>query len=109
MDRDQATVVDILNAARKAEQFSEGFDFGDFSADEKTQAAVLHEIMLIGEAVKRLSAEFRDTNSGVDWQTIAGMRDVLIHEYDTVDVEEVWQTVEKDIPELIKKIGNLED
>jgi uncharacterized protein with HEPN domain len=57
--------------------------------------------LVLGEAVKRLSEEFRHHHPEIRWRLIAGMRDKLIHEYDTVDLEEVWRTATADIPQLI--------
>src|SRR6266536_324077 len=99
--RDQATLADMLRAAGLARQFVSGLDHDGFLDDLKTQAAVLHEITIIGEAAKRLSDGFRAAHSGVPWRLIAGMRDPLIHHYDTVDLDEVWKTVTTDIPALI--------
>lgn len=76
-----------------------------FLEDYKTQSAVLHQLMVIGEAVKRLSVEFRDDHPVVPWSLIAGMRDKLIHGYDIVDLDEVWRTAEVDVPELL--VGQL--
>lgn len=63
--------------------------------------------MVIGEATKRLSDEFRSENSEIQWRLMAGMRDILIHAYDTVDIDEVWKTATKDVPELLSKIQPL--
>ena len=62
----------------------------DFFGDAKTQSAILHQLLLLGEAVKRLSDEFRARHEEVPWKMISGMRDKLIHEYEAVDLEEVW-------------------
>ena len=59
---------------------------------------------MIGEAVKRLSKEFRADHSEIPWALIAGMRDNLIHGYDLVDWDEVWKTSTVDVPELSDKI-----
>ena len=59
---------------------------------------------MIGEAVKRLSKEFRSSHSDVPWALIAGMRDNLIHGCDLTDWDEVWKTATKDIPDLLDKI-----
>jgi uncharacterized protein with HEPN domain len=56
---------------------------------------------VIGEAVKRLSEEFRGQHPQIPWTRIAGMRDKLIHQYDAVDLDEVWKTITKDIVPLI--------
>jgi uncharacterized protein with HEPN domain len=98
MPRDEATLVDILAAAARIERFVAGLTQERFVEDEKTTSAVLHELLVIGEASKRLSADFRDTNLSIPWRQIAGMRDKLIHAYDAVDLGEVWQTASVDVP-----------
>ena len=59
---------------------------------------------VIGEAVKRLSKEFRATYSEIPWTLIAGMRDNLIHGYDLIDWDEVWKTSTTDVPDLLTKV-----
>jgi uncharacterized protein with HEPN domain len=105
--RDQATVADIPQACNLARQFVDGLDREAFLTDEKTQAAVLHEITIVGEAVKRLSTDLRDEHPSIPWRLIAGMRDRLIHQYNAVDLEEVWKTVTEDLPVLIADLEAL--
>ena len=107
MPRDDATLLDIAHAARLVLDFTAGMTRVHFDQDVKTQSAVLHQLMVIGEAAKRLSAEFRAAHAAVPWALIAGMRDKLIHAYDEVDQAEVWKTVERDIPELLRQIEPL--
>ena len=78
-----------------------------FLEDKKTRSAVIHQIMVIGEAVKRLSREFRGENAGIPWTAIAGMRDSLIHGYDEVDFEKVWQVATGEVPELLARLEPL--
>jgi uncharacterized protein with HEPN domain len=77
MDRDTVTLLDILSAAKLALEFIEGMNELQFMADAKTQAAVTRQVEIMGEAAKRLSAEFRDSHPEIPWREIAGMRDVL--------------------------------
>lgn len=106
-DRDSATLLDITRAARLVVDFKGNLSKDDFLQDQKTQSAVLHQLMIMGEAVKRLSPEFREAWANIPWSLMAGMRDNLIHEYDDVDLDEVWKTVEADIPALLATLTPL--
>lgn len=61
----------------------------------------------MGEATKRLSEEFRAETSNIPWRKIAGMRDLLIHAYDHVDPEEVWNVLQTSIPSLVAQLNDL--
>jgi uncharacterized protein with HEPN domain len=65
---------------------------------------VTYQLTVVGEATKRLSDEFREAHPEVPWRLMAGMRDQLIHEYDIVDLDEVWKAVDRDIPDLLGKL-----
>ncbi len=82
-------------------------DQASFEADFKTQSAVLYQIAILGEAVKRLSPEFRSQHPAIDWRAIAGMRDKLVHDYDKVDARRVWLTIQTSIPQLLSSIAPL--
>jgi uncharacterized protein with HEPN domain len=107
LPRDDAQVLDILKAARLAIEFKGSADKTAFLTDAKTQSAVLHQLLVVGEAVKRLSPEFRAAHPEVPWRLIAGTRDKLIHFYEGVDLEEVWKMVTSDLPALISQIEPL--
>ena len=107
MHRDDAHLLDILKAARLAIEFKGPAEKTEFLGDAKTQSAILHQLLIIGEAVKRISAEFRAAHPEVPWRLIAGTRDKLIHFYDGVDLEEVWKMVNSDLPELVRLIEPL--
>ncbi|MEK7442609.1 MAG: DUF86 domain-containing protein [Chloroflexota bacterium] len=107
MPRDEATLLDIVHAAELARIFVEGMDKDAFMDDSKTQSAVTYQLTVVGEATKRLSDEFRDQHPEVPWRLMDGMRDQLIHEYDIVDLDEVWKAVDRDIPDLLEKLEPL--
>ena len=107
MQRDEVTLLDIARAARLVIEFTQGMTKGQFLDDIKTQSAVLYQLLVIGEAVRRPSPEFRALHSHIPWSLIAGMRDHLIHGYDVVDWDEVWKTAEKDVPGLLTDIESL--
>ena len=104
MPRDEAILLDVAKAARRAREFASGYDRVAFLADAKTQSAVLHQLLVLGEAVKRLSEAFRARHPAIPWRLMAGMRDQLIHGYDFVDYDEVWKAVQDDIPLLREQI-----
>jgi len=104
MKRDSATLLDIQSAIEKGIAFLDCSTFEAFQNDGKTQSAVLHQLLPLGEAVKRLSEDFRVLHTKIPWKVIAGMRDRLIHSYDDVDLNEVWKTVRVDLPKLQNQI-----
>jgi uncharacterized protein with HEPN domain len=107
MFRDEAILLDVVNAARRSIEFVSGLKKSDFESDVKTQSAVIHQLLILGEAVKRLSEEFRSRYPDIPWRSIAGMRDKLIHAYDDVDLDEVWKTIRMEIPELLGKLDKI--
>lgn len=107
MDRDAVTLLDILCAGKLALEFVEGMSEQQFIADAKTQAAVTRQVEILGEAAKRLSLTFKDNHQEISWRDIAGMRDVLIHVYDNVDLDELWYVTQVSIPELIRFVEPL--
>jgi uncharacterized protein with HEPN domain len=106
MWKDDATAADILLAARSVQDFVAGMSKQQFLDDFKTQCAVLQQIIVLGEASKRLSPEFRAAHNQIPWEDIAGMRDRCVHGYDQVDLEIVWQVTQTQAPDLAKYLEN---
>lgn len=101
MSRDISYLLDILLYAREIRAFMVGIDRDAFMFDRKTQYAVIRCFEVMGEAVKRVSNDVRKRHPDIHWSSMAKMRDLLIHAYDRVDLDEVWDTVQNDIPDLI--------
>lgn len=101
MSRDQQSIQDMWNAAHEILSFTTEMSYPALASDRRTQAAVLYEIVVIGEAANRLSPPFRADHPTIPWKDIIGMRNILAHQYDKVDSEVVWDAVRQDIPELI--------
>ena len=100
-NRDRASLFDIARAAHKVLQYKADMDKTAFLRDDKTQSAIVFQLLILGEAVKRLSSEVRSQNPEIPWSLIARMRDNLIHRYDDIDLDEVWKTSDEDIPALL--------
>jgi uncharacterized protein with HEPN domain len=93
-------VRDILQAVERIEAFTRGLTFEAFAADERTIAAVSYELLVIGEAARRVTQATRDLAPDVPWQDMADMRNVVAHEYFGVDITIVWQTATQDVAKL---------
>jgi uncharacterized protein with HEPN domain len=109
MSDDAATVVDIVLACRRIGRFVANVDHATFYADEEKHWAVASQLLLIGEAVRRLSEGFRDSHPSIPWRQIAGMRDRLIHQYDKINWSLVWTTATVEIAVLLSVLGPLVD
>ncbi len=81
----------------------------NFLEDSKTQDAVIRNLEIIGEATKKISDDFKSKYPDIAWKEVSGMRDVLIHDYFGVNLDIVWEVVERDIPQLQEKINVLLD
>ncbi len=106
MKDDRAYLLHIRDCtARIAEYTAGGRDV--FFADTKTQDAVMRNLEVIGEAVKKISDGLKSSSPDVQWKQIAGMRDILIHHYFGVKLETVWSVVKDHLPELCSAVDTL--
>lgn len=99
----------ILESIEAIEKHTRHISKRQFFESLLIQDAVMRRVEIIGEAVKNMPADYKKRHPGIEWREVAGMRDKLIHEYFGVDLNIVWLTVKKDIPELKKRISGLFD
>ena len=104
-----ALLEDVLASAQLVRAYLAGLSKDDFLASTQVQDAVLRRIELIGEGVKNVPLAWRDRHPEIPWRAVAGMRDVLIHRYFSVDLEVVWHTATHDIPLLESQLAQLLD
>lgn len=90
----------ILDSINLLERYLKGVSEEQFYSSEEKQDLTVRRIEVIGEAAKNIPIEFRQQYSDIPWKRMAGMRDVLIHDYDDVDYTVVWKTVTQFIPPL---------
>lgn len=93
-------LMDINKAIDSINNFIEGMNFEQFKSDDKTSSAVIRKFEIIGEATKNIPNSIKDKYPQIPWKDIAGMRDKLIHAYYEVDLNLVWITIQKRLPEL---------
>ena len=107
MQRDREYLRDILEAAKIALNYVSGMNREEFLDDLQCQDAVIRRLEIIGEAARRISAKSQKKFSDLPWSDMIGMRNMMIHEYDGVDMYIIWETVNTDLPPLIDVIEGI--
>ena len=99
-------LIHILESIKEIERYTHNISREEFLSDTQVQDAVIRRLEIIGEATKRVPVEVK-RQIDIPWKQIAGMRDILIHDYFEVDIQAVWDTVVKDLPILKEAIQKL--
>ena len=99
------TLHDIVDSARLAREYVKDLSLEQFRGDSLHQDAVCRRLLVIGEAVRRLSVSVRERHPGLPWERIVGLRNVLVHQYDEIDWSTVWVILERDLPAQIAELG----
>ena len=98
---------DILESINHIQRFLDGVSEEKFYKNVEKQDAVLRRLEIIGEAVKHLPEEIREDHPDIPWRQIAGMRDIIIHEYFGITLEMVWIVASEDILDLKRKVEEI--
>lgn len=108
MKRDsQLFVKDIIDAMESIEEFVGAMTLDEFKEDEKTSSAVIRKFEVIGEAAKYMSEKVKEMYLDIQWKSMAGMRDRLIHAYFGIDYGLVWAAIKVEIPKLKLKLKKM--
>lgn len=108
MNRDvKLYLSDILECIDFIDNYTAGVNWDDFKGNPEKQDAVLRRLEIMGEAVKGISADIRNQHPNIPWREIAGLRDVLIHNYFGITLEMVWNVVENDLDAIAGSIKTI--
>ncbi len=106
MRDDKAHLRDINEAIEKIEKYV-SIGYQAFAEDERTQVWIIHHLQVIGEASNHLSDELTEQNPDIPWADIVGLRNILVHQYFGIDLRQVWDTAELDMPVLKAKVRDI--
>ena len=98
---------DMQEACQKVQRYVEGVSFEAFTGNSMRVDAVLHNLLIIGEAVKGVPDEMRKEHTDIEWRKIAGLRDIVAHEYFGIDFEIIWDVVQNKLPDLNQSIASI--
>jgi uncharacterized protein with HEPN domain len=107
MSRDDTYLVDILESAKIALDYVAGKSWDDFYKDMQCQDAVLRRIEIIGEAARHISPQTQKKYSQIPWRELTMLRNLVIHQYDAVDINQVWDTTQNKLPPLVKELAKI--
>ena len=106
-ERDAAWLFDMAEAAEIALRHAEGLDREMFFRDQLRQDAVIRQLIVLGEAAKRVSPSLQAAHPEIPWQSIAGFRDVLVHQYRWINLGRVWEILRGGPPRVLNLIRPL--
>jgi uncharacterized protein with HEPN domain len=107
MSRDDTYLVDILESAKIALDYVAGKSWGAFYEDTQCQDAVLRRIEIIGEAARHISSQTQRKYPQIPWRDLAVLRNLVIHQYDAVDIQQVWDTTQNKLPSLVDELSKI--
>ena len=104
MQRDLQFLLDMLQSAELIMTYTAQCSKAEFVGNVQLQDSVIRRLLVIAEAARRVSESTRQTLPNVSWQEINGMRNRLVHEYDDLNLNIVWDVVQNEIPTLIEEL-----
>lgn len=102
-ERDPASLWDMHEALTRITQYTAGKTFDELSGDQLLTDGVIRQFTILGEAASRISIPFRSRTPEIPWQRIVGLRNVVVHQYDRVILEDLWDIVTDQVPSLLRR------
>jgi uncharacterized protein with HEPN domain len=108
MSPDESHVADLIDASESIVRFTAGLSESEFRRGDLALSAILYKIVVLGEAVTRLSPGLCNRYPAIPWRDIRGMRNHLIHRYDKIDLAEAWRTSRVDVLALLERLREIQ-
>jgi uncharacterized protein with HEPN domain len=103
----QLLIEDILESLDKIDRYMVGLDREGFLQDDKTIDSVVRNLEIIGEAANRLPGDFRSRHTEIAWHRIVGLRNRIVHDYFGIDLDIIWEILQRELPDLKARISAL--
>lgn len=97
-------INDMLGAIEKIQRYTSKMSYESFKGDELVHDACVRNLEVLGEAVKKVPDEIKSAYTGIEWRKIAGLRDILAHDYSNIDTEIIWDVIQNKLPSLKKSL-----
>ena len=109
MKDDKLYLIHISECIERIESYISGIDKITFMNSSLMQDAVIRNLQIMAESTQRLSDSIKENESEIDWYKIAGFRNILVHDYLGVDIERIWNIIEKELPSLKQFVHKILD
>ena len=107
MSRDLIGIQDMVTAGERIMRYLQGVSRSAFLSNDEKQSAVFGQLVILGEAANRISQSFQQAHSEIPWRRMIGLRNRIVHGYDEVDWEIVWNVAEHELPKLVPPLRDL--
>jgi uncharacterized protein with HEPN domain len=106
---DAKTLAHLVEACRKIEIFIDGMSESDLGENSLLESSVCWQLVILGKATRLVSLLLQGRNPQIPWASIRGMRNRLVHNFDRIDLTEVWRAASRDVPVLLRQLGAVQE
>lgn len=105
--RNNAALLSMIDSLQALQDFTTGKTFNNYLDDRFFRSAVERELEIVGKAANRLTLSFQSEHAEIDWRGIVGLRNVIAHQYDELDYENIWAIATQKVPQLLEQVQPL--